>query len=95
MLALSKVINRVLLTNILTATIELLKKYKKSYYGENKSKIKQGTLCNDYKSLDWKVYVYSQKLLAYKCSWMLLKIMWWKFSSLEINTFVSDWDALW
>ena len=48
-LALSKIIHLALVTNLPTATIELLSKIQKEFlWAKNKSKIKHDTLCNDY-----------------------------------------------
>ena len=50
-LALSKIIHLALLTNVPTATIELLGKIQEKFlWGKNKSKIKHETLCNDYEN---------------------------------------------
>ena len=50
-LALSKIIHLALVTNVLTAKVELLSKIQKEFlWGKNKSKIKHDTLCNDYEN---------------------------------------------
>ena len=50
-LALSKIIHLALVTNVPTATIELLSKIQKEFFwGKNKSKIKHHILCNDYEN---------------------------------------------
>ena len=55
MLALSKIIQVASLTNVLTATIELLNKVQKWFLQrKNKSKIKHDTPCNDYKNVGLK-----------------------------------------
>ena len=51
-LALSKIIHLALVTNVPTATIELLSKIQKEFlWGKNKSKIKHDTLSNDYENV--------------------------------------------
>ena len=50
-LALSKIIHQALVTNVPTATIEILSKIQKEFFwGKNKSKIKHDTLCNGYEN---------------------------------------------
>ena len=70
-LALSEIIHLVLLTNIPTATMELLSKIQKEFlWGKNKSKIKHDTLCKDYENGGLKsVYIFS-KIVSLQCSWI-------------------------
>ena len=51
------------MTNVLTATIELLSKVQKEFFsGKSKAKIKPNTLCNDHENGGFKsVDIYSQK----------------------------------
>ena len=70
-LALSKIIHLVLVTNVPTATIELLSKIQKEFlWGNNKSKIKHDTLCNDYENGGLKSVDIFSKIVSLQCSWI-------------------------
>ena len=69
MLALSKIIHLALVTNVPTATIELLSKMQKEFlWGKNKSKIKHDTLCNDYENEGLKSADVFSKIVTVQCS---------------------------
>ena len=69
MLALSKIIHLALVTNVPTATIELLSKMQKEFlWGKNKSKVKHGTLCNDYENGGLKSAHIFSKIVTVQCS---------------------------
>ena len=57
------IIHLALVTNVLTANIELLSKVQKEFFsGKSKAKIKPTTLCNDHENGGFKsVDIYSQK----------------------------------
>ena len=68
-LALSKIIHLALVTNKPTVTIELLSKIQKEFlWGENKSKVKHDTLCNDYENGGLKSVDIFSKIVSIQCS---------------------------
>ena len=70
-LAHSKIIHLALVTNVPTATIELLSKIQKEFlWGKNKSKIKHDTLCNDYENGGLKSVDIFSKIVSLQCSWI-------------------------
>ena len=59
------------MTNVPTATTELLSKIQKEFLrGENKSKIKHDTLCNDYENGGLKSVDNFSKIVGLQCSWI-------------------------
>ena len=69
-LALSKIIHLALVTNVPTATIELLSKIQKGFlWGKNKSTIKHDIQCNDYENGRLKSVDIFSKIVSLQCSW--------------------------
>ena len=70
-LALSKIIHLALVTNVPTATIDLLSKIQKEFLcGKNKSNVKHDTLFNDYENGGLKSVDIFSKIIIPRCSWI-------------------------
>ena len=71
MLALSKFVHLDSVTNVPTATMELLSKIQREFlWRKNKYKIKHDTLCNDYENGGLKSVDIFSKIVSLQCSWI-------------------------
>ena len=70
-LAISKIVNLAIITKVPNTVIEELKQIQKNLFWDNKKvKIKQKTLCNDYKGGGLKSVDREHKIAKLKCSWV-------------------------